>query len=76
MCLIGPDATVVSFSESAIVVPSFSIGWTSGWGKPMRESSLQGWPPKPVAFGSSLGSSLVCVLSYPVGGGTTLQCDT
>ncbi len=43
----------------------------------MGESSPQGWPPKPVAFGSSLGSSLVCV-SYPIpiGGGTTLQCDT
>ncbi len=43
----------------------------------MRESSPQGLAPKPVAFGSSLGSSLVRV-SYPipVGGGTTLQCDT
>ncbi len=27
----------------------------------MRKSSPQGWPPKPVAFGSSLGSSLVLV---------------
>ncbi len=43
----------------------------------MRKSSPQGLPPKPVAFSSSLGSSLVRV-SYPipVGGGTTLQCDT
>ncbi len=36
----------------------------------MRKSSPQGWPPKPVAFGSSLGSSLVLVsaLSYPCRG--------
>ncbi len=31
----------------------------------MRKSSPQGWPPKPVAFGSSLGSSLVLV-SVPI----------
>ncbi len=56
------------------------------WGKdglldgerPMRKSSPQGWPPKPVAFGSSLGSSLVLVsaLSYPCRGRNNLQCDT
>ncbi len=41
----------------------------------MRKSSPQGWPPKPVAFGSSLGSSLVLVsaLSYPCRGRNNLN---
>ncbi len=49
-----------------------------GGERPMRKSSPQGWPPKPVAFGSSLGSSLVLVsaLSYPCRGRNNLTCDT